>query len=717
MDTIQELVSLYNGISEQDPVVRLPSYVEDSINCYHSLDLGLRKRNPSKLIGSDLGIGNNAWIYTYDKGDGNKFVFVYDGTLKAYDLSNGTEVEVTGDDSYLSLGSNYSNNYNAITVNDSTFITNKSRVVTSTSYSNDSTYFVNGLNKYAYIWVKKSDPVDGYEYIVRYNGATYTINKANYPSGSLSTSAVANQIATLTGGTASGNIVKVLKYDGTDRNLSVSDNYGGLAISSFYKEVETSADLPYAMPFYDKIKIVGKDNSYSNYYVEAVNAIWVETYGNASAKTVTASTMPHKISYYYSSGHKFRIDPIVWDDKYVGDDTDNKLPSMVGSNVVDLVFHRNRLGFLTPYSIVFSEVGKFYNLWKTTQASVLDSDRIDITLDTTKSVKLHYALFLQSDLLIFGDNTQFKISVDNDIFSSSTISSTAISNYEFNYNVKPIAIADTILFLANKGDSNELYEFSKSSGLSAATSVSQQIPYMIDSSIKQMVGSSVDGMIFLRSSENPNIIYVYKYLKQDNTRIQSSWFKWRFNANVRTIFSTESTLYMVNTRFNRLTDDTWVTYNGVWNNDELWDDLYYWKDADNTNYNSFESISLNPLRITDTFKDMYNDGTKAQNYTSELKLSTYYPTTKAGASQFGNKVNLKTFQVNMKKDSDIELHIFNNSRSINRIVSKDYLIRRRPYIMGKNTDIDISIVNNSSNGFEINGVAYEARINNRSKEL
>jgi len=721
-NVVDEFISLHGGVSNQDKFLRLPNQVEDSVNCFHDLANGVRRRNPTTLVNTDIGVSSEAWTYVYDRGlsdqENEKYAISYDGSsIVALDLNTGLTVPVNDYSAGYLAPFTSKTGYSAITVKDSIFITNRNKIVESIGTEG-------ATDDEGFIWIRRAEPVDGYDYIATvnytYNNGASTGSVTYNSTGKLSSTEVAEDFALSLEDTyittlSSGNICKVSsRYGATITSIIVSDTYGNLAISSFYKEVTTVVDLPSSMPYNTKVKVVGDDNTTSNYWLESNAGIWKESIGDGATLTIDKTTMPHTMTRLFDEfgNPYFDFKSVDWDDRVVGDDDNNKAPSFIGSQIVDVMFYKNRLGFLIPTGLLFSEVGFYYNFWRTTQVADLDSDRIDIQIDAKKALKLHFAEFLQDDLILFGNKSQFRVS-DTGIFSSKTISSVLVSEYEFNYKVRPYALDDKVYFLASNGTHNALYKYSKEdiSSLNKAECISNHIPELLDNNITDIVGSSSNNMLIMTSSENQNILYIYKYLYDDGELVQSSWFKWRFEANIHTIFTTESELYLLDTRFNREIDVTYVVYNSIWNDDENWNDLYAWKDEDNTNYSALEKMVLYPQPVRNEFKDLGTD-----TYQSSVTLSEYVP--RAGeVVRASDKVILKTIKVLLGQDSEADLYIESKSRGNTRIIDSKFVTQRRLMIGGKPSDTVISIVSNGDNGFEISGVAYEASINNRNRTI
>lgn len=185
--------------------------------------------------------------------------------------------------------------------------------------------------------------------------------------------------------------------------------------------------------------------------------------------------------------------------------------------------------------------------------------------------------------------------------------------------------------------------------------------------------------------------------------------KLTFDGNIHSAFVNESKLYLLLDRFNSPTDIDYVFSNGVWNDEFNWEDEYYFQDSASTTTSNLEKIELYPQDISLSYLD-----NNIVNYTSSLTLSKYCPKIRDVARTTDN-VQMKSITVNCKDDSKFDLSITN--RGNNRVIDKKYATRRKLFLGGKPNDNIIAINSDSGLGFEVNGVAIEARITNRSTKI
>lgn len=131
-------LSVYAGVSKQAIDLRLPNHCEEMINCYPSVQYGLRRRNPTQLISETISVEENQFLHTYDRGlageTEERYVITIDKTngLRVFDVDTNEyrTVTYTGNARTYLESSNPEIGFAAITIKDTTFIANKDFIPT-----------------------------------------------------------------------------------------------------------------------------------------------------------------------------------------------------------------------------------------------------------------------------------------------------------------------------------------------------------------------------------------------------------------------------------------------------------------------------------------------------------------------------------------------------------------------------------------------------------
>ena len=150
----QQIPSYYGGISEQADQLKRPGQVKDVVNAIPDITWGLYKRPGSKRIGTNKLTNvqsNGSWFHYYrDETEGSYIgQIASDGKVRVWSCNDGTEKNVwyhTDNAQYDSGNSNHvaitsyltpssptaTEDLQALTINDTTYLTNRTKVVTTT---------------------------------------------------------------------------------------------------------------------------------------------------------------------------------------------------------------------------------------------------------------------------------------------------------------------------------------------------------------------------------------------------------------------------------------------------------------------------------------------------------------------------------------------------------------------------------------------------------
>jgi hypothetical protein len=535
----QTIPGLYNGVSQQPDELRLDTQVTEMINCYPTLVQGTQKRAPTVTKSTDNTVPVDAFVHIYDRGAGDEqyIIVVKDGQYKVYD-ENGTMAQTWVVNSYLDLpsGSNANESFSAVTVGDTTFIVNKTKTVamdTATSDNGDPNWDTN-----FFYWIKRTTEIrygennndsKGYTYYV-YNASGGTVGTYSGSDGVAGASSLASSI----GGSSQGSVVRktgAASYSG-------ADSWGNQASEAWVGKARKLQDLPGDLGFNGSIiEVTGDDSSsFDNFYVKFSDGVYLETYRPNQQNSIDNSTMPHKIE--RASTTSFPISTIDWTERTVGDSDSAAEPSFVGKTIDDVFFFKNRLGLLASDNIIMSETGEFYNFFPTTVTDVLDSDPIDVAVDSNKAVYLRYAVPFNKELLVFGDKAQFILS-SSKALTPKDINVQQSTAYDINKNVAPITLGPNVYFVTDKSASSIIREYFTvpDTANNDAANITAHCPHYIPDGLTKLTGSSKHDMLFAITGDD-NKIYVYNYYWQGEEKAQSAWHTWELETD-EVIFNVE----------------------------------------------------------------------------------------------------------------------------------------------------------------------------------
>lgn len=570
--------SLINGVSQQSPFIRLPSQCEEQVNAIADPVKGLRPRPPSIITNTFADVSldkDDITTHLINRDDDQRYqLVVSQGTLKVFDLDTGEEKTVTFDTptSYLSAGSGKSfDKLRFLTVADYTFIANTSVQVAGAAPTKE----LKQENEVLF-HVIKGDYGTDYSLGLNFDGnnitAEWTTPTSNRPS--IDTSSIAGSLMSQlqasinaiygTGDYVNANEISdegleqfVTRWDreSTDgyslellhtgnwlkfkvyhsnpntsvpqiTGASAADGLGDTGFKVAFKKVEKISDLPSRAPTGYQIKVDGQDtDSGDEYYVEFNGESWEEV--PYSDRGIASSTAPHAL--VHNPDGSFVFQQITYDRRRAGDDSLNPVPSFVGNYIADLVFFKDRLGFIADENIILSEVSEPFNFFRTTMLQLLDSDPVDVSMNDDQIAKLRYALPFDGELLVFSDSAQFSVKGEG-LLSPTTISSDVVTRFEMDSKVKPQGTGRSVFFAQPYGDLGKVQEYyvDSESQVKDAADVTAHCPKYIQGKIKELSTSTTNKMVAATVDGVSDTVYIYHFFWQGNEKVQSSWSKWTF---------------------------------------------------------------------------------------------------------------------------------------------------------------------------------------------
>ena len=581
--------NLINGVSQQPPTLRLASQAEEQINGLSDVVSGLSKRPPTEYTntlrkGSPTGSTltttelNRSFFHTYKRSDTEQFTVIFDPTnvkMRVYDIegrlryesgvaswdTSGAQITTNTDDlSYLNGLSK--DNVAATSVADYTFFVNKNKVVTKDTSTPSNPRPYEGM-----FYLKKTDYARDYKTQINNNTkgewGTRSGGDAGSDSPGLKTGAIMDYLSGRSSNTTGHNPNSGLQQmaipsgfvrggsddqpyftisnSATDFTLTGSDETGNTSLFVFKNAASTFTELPkFCTPDFT-IQVNGdnqkkEDDFYVKFTGDESSGTWKECPApsrpnNPVYHSIDASTMPHRLRQL--SNEAFEFDVADWGERKAGDDDTNPFPSFEGSTISDIFFHRNRLGFLSEENVIFSETASFFNFFRTTVRSLLDTDVIDVAVSNDSVSLLKTAIPFSEQLLLLSDTAQFNLTAGS-LLTPSEVSVNLSTTYETDLRVSPVSSGNSVFMAQDKGASAGIREYfvASDTDLNAAEDVTSNIPTYIKGKVTGMAVSSNENTLLVTTDADPKCIYVHRWYIADNEKVQSSWSKWVMKGDV-----------------------------------------------------------------------------------------------------------------------------------------------------------------------------------------
>ncbi len=696
--------NLNGGVSQQPDESRFYNQVETMENIHITVSEGERRRNPVELIRS-LGVTPAGIVTThsYDRGDDlEKYFMLFDDNgLKSFDINDGTErvVNIVGDNPLSTWASGTNGDWKAnldfLTVNDTTWILNNAMKVTA------STPIDTVEENKAFFWVKKSfdnGASSGYDYRIdlTVGGVTQTFTDNDVSTiGAISALKTAIDGVVINGVTFTAVAdISILKITATDEfSFSSGDSFGNQASTGWRDNVRKVEDLPLSMNSFTSsevgvIAIVGTDRDNFTLYYLAWNedGYWYETVRPNRAEVIDYRTMPAKAVRQSDGTFSFGFNIIddghdlfdkEWKERRKGDEDSNPSPSFIGNTIDNMFFFKNRLCFTSSGNVIMSEIGRYYNFYATTAMEVLDGDPIDAGIDSNDVALIRNVNPSGGAVTLWADDAQFLLA-GGEVLSPATTRISQTSNYSCDNSISPVVVDNEIIFFNKIGNYVDVLSYAPASiqsDKSSAESIASHIPSYIPADITDAVVSSSDNMLFLYSANSTREIYVYKYHVKGQEKLISSWSKWTFGFDIHSMFVLGGTLYMI-------------------------------ADTD-----KFCKIELKPKGIDDAFLDF-----GSIVYESKVIMSKFSTPSSSSSKTQNIKDDFFMKNIVVSFEGDINLDIINKERDLTFSVPA-ILLDRKQYISGTSKNVRIGFSSSSANGFKLNSLNVEGRIETKSRSF
>lgn len=572
--------NMLNGVSQQPDQVRFPTQGEIQENGYSSVVDGLAKRYPTEHVGLVIsGAVGSCKVHAINRDDTEQYIVVVrDNDIKVFD-ENGVAQTVTygsGAQAYLDIatGLDAAKVFKLVTVADYTFVLNTAKTVAMDAA------LTAARTEQSLIWVQQGAFSTKYSITGTPNGShttsngtkTETVDGESFTAVSdADTSFIAAKLSaailsSMPSGSSkarSGHIMRIIRGTATSPLVvNVSDGLGGNGLKLVTDQVESIDSMPPIAPKGFTTEVVGSaDGGEDNYWVEFDNdqanngdfgkGTWVETVAPGIPYRFDASTMPHVLVRTGINAQTgiatFEFKKATWGEREVGDEYSNPDPSFVGQKINHVFLFRGRLGFLAGESVVLSESAEFFNFWRTTVTTVVDTDPIDVESSYPAVSTFRHALQFDDRLVIFSDKAQFVLTAPN-VLTPETVTMNVVGTYEAIPDCPPTLVGEQIYYGFDRGGYSGVRQivanFEDTSVL-LSPDISANVPKYIKGKLVELIGSSHDNIVVGFADGDRSDLYVYKWLDIGRERVQSSWSLWNFKeAVVRGIAWLKSHLYL-----------------------------------------------------------------------------------------------------------------------------------------------------------------------------
>ena len=392
----QTIPSYLGGVSRQSDDKKMLGQVVDCINAYPDPTFGLTKRPGFKFI-KGLGVNstydNAKWFYIHRDGDEKYIGCIKGNQFYIWNVTTGVAATMT----YTSPAQSYltgasPNDYDILTVQDTTIITNKLITVTTQAAPTFN------ANRVGTVKLRAVTAQTTYSVSIKIGSTT---NTATYTTGDTPTSddILTDLKSDIDGWSGDFNNLTVTRLDTTleisctmDFTLSGKGGADNERLETYQDQVANVSKLPDRSLHHRVVKVINTSNSSEDTYHSRFIAddgvsgqgYWEEYIDPSVSVGLTTATMPHELINTGTNAFTFR--PATWTARLVGDDSTNSHPSFVGKKIQQAFFHSNRLGFLVDDNVSMSQSGEYFNFYHVSALTQVASDPVDLSTSSIRPV-------------------------------------------------------------------------------------------------------------------------------------------------------------------------------------------------------------------------------------------------------------------------------------------------------------------------------------------
>lgn len=398
-------------------------------------------------------------------------------------------------------------------------------------------------------------------------------------------------IVTAHGGTTYTEENGVILYfdNGIAASFTITDGADGSGAAMAEKTVSSTSELP-GFHWANKVVRIKPERGDASFYVRAVaqpgsyRVRWEECPSTSqaviqnpmlvmavknhpagwAARVGVALATPSGLAYLASN--KVLNDPSVlnlpgFNGRQVGDPDSSPPPRFFGKQVTWIGMFQDRLCIAAGNTIDMSEVGNYFNFFRTQTLTVPDSDPVSVYALGSETDTIRHSVIFDRSLLLFGDNQQYSIDGRNPVTPSTStiIQSSAIEDAT---DCPPVVGGSLVFFGKRREGSAEIFqmEVGDVADTSNFTGLGLQLSDYLPGRPAQLLYVASPSTLFVRVSEAPHSIFVFRFIDQNRQRILDSWSRFDYHPAFGIIFGM---FYHDDALYYRVAREAWKDENGT----------------------------------------------------------------------------------------------------------------------------------------------------------
>ena len=247
--------------------------------------------------------------------------------------------------------------------------------------------------------------------------------------------------------------------------------------------------------------------------------------------------------------------------RLVGDDNSSPAPRFFGRQVSWMGMFQDRLCIAAGNTVDMSEVGNYFNFFRTQTLTVPDTDPVSIFALGSETDTIRHSVIFDRSLLLFGDNQQYSIDGRNPVTPSTStiIQSSAIEDAT---DCPPVVGGSLVFFSKRREGTVEVFqlEVGDVADTSNFTGLGLQLSDYLPGKPAQLLYVASPSTLFVRCSEAPHSVFVFRFIDQNRQRVLDSWSRFDYHPAFGIIYGM---FYHEDALYYRVAREAWVDENAV----------------------------------------------------------------------------------------------------------------------------------------------------------
>ena len=339
--------------------------------------------------------------------------------------------------------------------------------------------------------------------------------------------------------------------DTTLTGITVNDNGDGTFMRAAHQTVVDASQLT-NMHYVGKIiKVQAKDEDPA-YFLKAVprvlgttgytEVVWEEAASHTFTPGVWFAVGTVEAEQFYVASTPALLKGLVpsltipdFSGRPVGDLDTNKAPYFINNPITYVGNFQDRLVIGSGSVLSMSEVGNYFNFFRTSVLTVVDTDPVEVFSTGAENDIIRNSVLFDKSLLLFGDKAQYSISGRNPV-TPATISVIQSSSHEDTTTAEPVASGDLVFYMKERESVSQMYQLNIGdvSDTSNSSELTQQLHDYIPGTPVEFIATTSPNMLLARTNSSYSKIYTFRYIDSlgGRERLLDSWSRWEFDETL-----------------------------------------------------------------------------------------------------------------------------------------------------------------------------------------